>query len=119
MEADWPDATVIVGNPPFLGGKLMRSNLGDDYVDALFRVYEGRVPREADFVCYWHEKARAMVEAGKVKRVGLLATQGIRGGANRRVLERMKETRRHLPGLGRRALGARRRRRARLVRRLR
>ncbi len=50
------------------------------------------MPHEADLVCYWHEKARAMVEAGKVKRVGLLATQGIRGGANRRVLERIKET---------------------------
>ena len=50
------------------------------------------MPREADLVCYWHEKARAMIEAGKVERVGLLATQGIRGGANRRVLERIKET---------------------------
>jgi len=51
-----------------------------------------RVPAEADLVCYWYEKARAMVEMGKAKRVGLLATQGIRGGANRRVLERIKET---------------------------
>jgi type II restriction/modification system DNA methylase subunit YeeA len=50
------------------------------------------VPREADLVAYWHEKARAMIESGKVERVGLLATQGIRGGANRRVLERIKET---------------------------
>ncbi len=33
-----------------------------------------------------------MIEAGRAKRVGLLATQGIRGGANRRVLERIKET---------------------------
>jgi type II restriction/modification system DNA methylase subunit YeeA len=33
-----------------------------------------------------------MVEDGKAKRVGLLATQGIRGGANRRVLERIKES---------------------------
>jgi hypothetical protein len=33
-----------------------------------------------------------MIEARKVKRVGLLATQGIRGGANRRVLERIKQT---------------------------
>ena len=49
-------------------------------------------PGEADLVSYWHEKARAMIEAGKVERVGLLATQGIRGGANRRVLERIKET---------------------------
>jgi type II restriction/modification system DNA methylase subunit YeeA len=91
-EPEWPEATVIVGNPPFLGGKLMRKNLGDDYVDALFRVYKDRVPREADFVCYWHEKARAMVEENKVERVGLLATQGIRGGASRKVLERVKET---------------------------
>jgi hypothetical protein len=91
-EPDWPVATVIVGNPPFLGGKLMRAGLGDDYVDALFAVYAGRVPHEADFVTYWHEKAREMIVAGKVKRVGLLATQGIRGGANRKVLERIKET---------------------------
>jgi type II restriction/modification system DNA methylase subunit YeeA len=91
-EPAWPEATVIVGNPPFVGGKLMRSSLGDEYVTALFKVYDGRVPREADFVTYWHEKARAMVEAGKVERVGLLATQGIRGGASRRVLERVKET---------------------------
>ncbi len=90
VEAGWPDAEVIIGNPPFLGGKLLRANLGDAYVDTLFRVYEGRVPREADLVTYWHEKARAMVEAGRTRRVGLLATQGIRGGANRRVIERIK-----------------------------
>ncbi len=92
VEADWPDATFIVGNPPFIGGKLMRTYLTDAYVDHLFRVFNARVPREADFVTYWHEKARALIEADHVERVGLLATQGIRGGANRRVLERIKET---------------------------
>ena len=91
-EAEWPEAEFIVGNPPFLGGKLMRRGLGDDYVDTLFRVFDGRVPREADFVTYWHEKARAQIERGAVRRAGLLATQGIRGGANRKVLERIKET---------------------------
>ena len=63
-EADWPDADVVIGNPPFLGGKLLRRRLGDGYVDLLFRVYHGRVPREGDFVTYWHEKARAMVGRG-------------------------------------------------------
>jgi len=91
-EPSWPEATYIIGNPPFLGGKLLRTNLGDEYVDALFRVYDGRVAREADLVVYWHEKARAALEAGRTGRVGLLATQGIRGGANRTVLERIKET---------------------------
>jgi len=92
VEADWPDATFIIGNPPFIGGKLMRTYLSDAYVDHLFEVFLGRVPREADFVTYWHEKARAMIEASRVEKVGLLATQGIRGGASRRVLERIKET---------------------------
>ena len=92
-EADWPDADVIIGNPPFLGGKLLRDGLGDDVrghaVPALRRAGSRARPTSST---YWHEKARAMVEAGRAKRVGLLATQGIRGGANRRVLERIKAT---------------------------
>jgi type II restriction/modification system DNA methylase subunit YeeA len=91
-EPAWPPVDVIIGNPPFLGGKRMRAELGDDYVDALFKLYAGRVAHEADLVCYWFEKARAQIENGQAKRAGLLATQGIRGGANRRVLERIKES---------------------------
>jgi hypothetical protein len=91
-EPEWPEAEFIVGNPPFLGGKLLRTNLGDDYVDAMFRLWDGRVPREADLCCYWFEKARRQVETGKCRRTGLLATQGIRGGANRKVLEQIKTT---------------------------
>ena len=55
-------------------------------------VLYGGCPRESDLVAYWHEKARALSAAGKVRRAGLLATQGIRGGANQRVLTRIKET---------------------------
>jgi type II restriction/modification system DNA methylase subunit YeeA len=91
-EAEWPKADVIVGNPPFLGGKLLRSNLDSAYVDDLFTVFKNRVPPEADLVTYWFEKARAAVADGATYRVGLLATQGIRGGANRRVLERIQMT---------------------------
>jgi type II restriction/modification system DNA methylase subunit YeeA len=91
-EPDWPEVEFIVGNPPFLGGKLLRSNLGDDSVDAMFRVWGERVRPEADLCCYWFEKARAMIESGKAKRAGLLATQGIRGGANRETLARIKRT---------------------------
>ena len=43
-------------------------------------------------VCYWFEKARALVADKKARRAGLLATQGIRGGANRRVLQHIKES---------------------------
>ena len=87
-EPDWPKADAIIGNPPFLGGKLLIANLGEDYVSTLFEAYEGRVPREADLVCYWFVKAGDHVGCGSSRRVGLVATNSIRGGANRRALER-------------------------------
>ena len=90
FEPEWPRVDCIIGNPPFLGGKRLRTELGDAYVEDLFLVYAGRVPQEADLVTYWFEKARAMIEARSANRAGLLATQGIRGGANRIVLDRIK-----------------------------
>ena len=91
-EPEWPKADFIVGNPPFLGDKFMRRELGDDYVDKLRALYAGRIPGQSDLCCYWFEKARAHIAAGHCQRAGLLATQGIRGGANREVLKRIKET---------------------------
>jgi hypothetical protein len=91
-ERNWPESDIIVSNPPFLGGKLIRRELGDAYVEALFENLGKRVPPEADFCCYWFEKTRQQIEQGKCRRAGLLATQGIRGGANREVLKRIKKT---------------------------
>jgi hypothetical protein len=92
IEPSWPEAEFIIGNPPFLGGKRMRGELGNEYVNELRTLYDGRVPGGADLVTYWFEKARALVKARKARRAGLLATQTIRGGANRTVLERILET---------------------------
>ena len=92
LEPTWPDADFIVGNPPFLGYSGMRANLGNDYTDALFGVYGDRLPNASDLCCYWLEKACAQIAAGKTKRAGLLATQGIRGRDNRAVLQRIKDS---------------------------
>ena len=86
-EPDWPDADAIIGNPPFLGGKLLIGGLGEDYVSRMFAAWKGRVPREADLVCYWFVKAGEQVASGNATRVGLVATNSIRGGANRRALQ--------------------------------
>ena len=91
-ERVWPEAEFIVGNPPFLGDKKMRRELGDTYVEGLRKVFNGRVAGQADFVCYWFEKARAVIESGTTKRAGLIATNSIRGGASRKVLERINAT---------------------------
>ena len=83
-EPEWPEADAIVGNPPFLGGSKLLAALGGDYVARLRSLYQGRVPGGADLVTYWFEKARAQIAAGKVRHVGLVATNSIRGGANRK-----------------------------------
>ena len=92
IEPVWPDADFIVGNPPFLGDKKMRSELSDTYVTLLRGLYAGRIPGQSDLCCYWFEKARGQIQKKICGRAGLLATQGIRGGANRDVLNRILET---------------------------
>ena len=92
LEPTWPEVDVIIGNPPFLGDRKMRQELGNEYTENLRQVYKGRVNGVVDLACYWFEKARAMVESGKAKRVGLLATTTIRNGASRRVLENIQAT---------------------------
>ena len=92
QEAGWPAAEAIVGNPPFLGGSKLLRELGDEYTARMRQIYAGRVPGGADLVCYWFEKARAQMEAGQAQRAGLVATNSIRGGSNRKVLERIQET---------------------------
>ncbi|MBI5695275.1 MAG: class I SAM-dependent DNA methyltransferase [Nitrospirae bacterium] len=91
-EPDWPVVDCIIGNPPFLGDKKMIFELGEEYTGRLRALYKGRVPGGADLVTYWFEKARASIEAGRAKRAGLVATNSIRGGANRKVLDRVRES---------------------------
>ena len=86
-EPEWPAVDVVIGNPPFLGGKLLDTHLGESYVSNLFKMYEGRMPAKADLVGYWFVKAGEQVGTGRAKRVGLISTNSIRGGANRRALQ--------------------------------
>ncbi|MFQ5436361.1 MAG: class I SAM-dependent DNA methyltransferase, partial [Anaerolineae bacterium] len=92
IEPEWPAADVIIGNPPFLGDKKMRAELGHKYVGEIRTVYNKRVPGGADLVTYWFEKARKQLAHQRARRIGLIATNSIRGGANREVLDRVKQT---------------------------
>lgn len=91
VRAKWPEADFIIGNPPFLGSKLFRQQgLPDDYIDALYKSFD--LPNTVDLCCYFFELARQAIERRPHVRAGLLATQGIRGGSNRTVLERVKNS---------------------------
>ena len=86
-EPDWPEADVVIGNPPFLGGNRLIATLGEEYVSRVSSVYADRVSGAADLVCYWFEKAGQQISSGRARQAGLVATNSIRGGANRKTLQ--------------------------------
>ena len=86
--AEWPEADVVVGNPPFIGkGSSIRQALGDGYVDALHTAWP-EVPESADFVMYWWHLAGQLVRTGRLSRFGFITTNSLKQTFNRRVLER-------------------------------
>ena len=67
----------------------MRQTLGDEYTETIRKLYEKNVPAFADLVCYWFDKAGKLVATGKIARAGLVATNSLRGGRNRDVLDQI------------------------------
>jgi len=91
-EAQWPVVDAIVGNPPFLGASRMIASMGEADVAILRDCYSGRVPGFADLVSFWVEKSWQAVIHGSALRAGLVTTNSIRGGTNRKVLEPIAAT---------------------------
>lgn len=92
QHAIWPAADVIVGNPPYLGAKLMKRRLGVQETNDIRALYADRLPAFTDLVCYWFERSRELIEQGLVKRAGLVATNSIRKNTNLPVLQRIVST---------------------------
>ena len=95
--ADWPAAEFIVGNPPFIGGKDMRAELGDGYAEACWKV-RPHLPGGADFVMhFWDEAAMRLLRKGAKgrlnpqRRFGFITTNSITQTFSRRVIERHME----------------------------
>src|ERR1039457_4548154 len=87
LPAQWPQAYVIIGNPPFLGAKLLKPERGPDYVNTLRRAYAD-VPGMADYCVYWFRKAADYLPACTADdpvtgRAGLVGTQNIRNNQSR------------------------------------
>ncbi len=92
--ADWPEVEFIIGNPPFAGRgekrSLLTSCFGEAYVDAIINHYAPDLTMGCDLCCYWFAQAKKVIRNLMNVRVGLLATQGIRHGVNRQVLDQIK-----------------------------
>ena len=75
---EWPTSDAIVGNPPMLGDKKIRSELGAAYADKLKALMGGAL---VDLSCYWFRFAHDRLRPGG--RAGLVGTSGIRVGKAR------------------------------------
>ena len=89
IEAEWPSAEFIVGNPPFLGTKKMIAAFGESYTKTIRGIYRLSLSPFSDLVCWWFEKSYEQIKRGKTTRVGLVATNSISGGRNRLVLDKI------------------------------
>jgi type II restriction/modification system DNA methylase subunit YeeA len=91
-EAEWPEADVIIGNPPFLGAKSMLRSLGGEETRRIRQCFSDRLPGFTDLVCYWFEKARHQIETKLCSRCGFVATNSISKNTNLPVLRRISQT---------------------------
>jgi hypothetical protein len=73
---------AILGNPPFLGGLRVSEILGVRYNKALVEFNDGAT-RKVDICCYFFRRASDIVRRNG--QVGLIATNSLTQGLNRRV----------------------------------
>ena len=86
---EWPEADFIVGNPPFIGGKDLRSRLDAGYAEALSAVHP-QMNDSADLVMYWWDRAAEILTTPgtRLRRFGFVTTNSITQVFQRRTLER-------------------------------
>ncbi len=70
----WPQADAIIGNPPFLGGKKLRTELGDEYVEKVYQRFP-EAKGQPDFCVFWFRKAHDNLD--QTGRAGLVGTNSI------------------------------------------
>lgn len=75
----WPEVDCIVGNPPFIGDRKIRGELGDDYLAKLKKAFPGI--GVVDYSAYWFRLAHERMKDGQ--RAGLVSTNTLRENKHR------------------------------------
>lgn len=76
----WPEADIIIGNPPYQSKNKMQNEFGADYLNKLRKAYP-EIPGRADYVVYWFYKAHNHLKEGGY--AGLVGTNTIRQNYSR------------------------------------
>ncbi|MEA5515916.1 DNA methyltransferase [Nodularia sp. UHCC 0506] len=72
--SEWPKANAIIGNPPFLGGKKLRLELGDETTDKIYKAFPD-IKGQPDFCVFWFRKSHDYLD--EKGRAGLVGTNSI------------------------------------------
>ncbi|HEX8121200.1 MAG TPA: DNA methyltransferase [Solirubrobacteraceae bacterium] len=81
VTTEWPDFSVCIGNPPYLGAKRMLKEKLPAEIAALRRAYPD-IAGLSDYVSYWFRKTHDKLPPGG--RAGLVGTANIRSGDTRK-----------------------------------
>ncbi|QTA82936.1 SAM-dependent methyltransferase [Desulfonema limicola] len=76
---DWQKTDFIIGNPPFLGGRYLRSERGDEYAEKVYKAYPD-TKGQPDYCALWFQKAHN----SPAKRIGLVGTNSVAQGVTRK-----------------------------------
>ena len=76
----WVKANAIIGNPPFLGGKRLRQELGDEYTEKVYKKFS-YVKGQPDLCTLWFRKANDSLDANG--RAGLVGSNSISQNVSR------------------------------------
>ncbi len=76
---DWAKTDYVIGNPPFLGGKYLRTERGDDYAEKVYKAYPD-IKGQPDYCALWFQKAHNST----AKRIGLVGTNSVAQGVTRK-----------------------------------
>ena len=76
----WVKANAIIGNPPFLGGKRLRQELGDEYTEKVYKKFSD-VKGQPDFCTLWFRKANDTIDTNG--RAGLVGSNSISQNTSR------------------------------------
>lgn len=76
LRLDWPKTDYIMGNPPFIGARMMRAAQKDD-VNAIFPGWKNA--GNLDYVSCWYKKAADLM-TGTTIRAALVSTNSVTQG---------------------------------------
>ena len=77
---EWVDFDACIGNPPYMGAKVLKQERSVEYINRVRDAYPG-VPGNADQCVYWFHKAHDNMKNGA--RAGLVGTNTVRQNYSR------------------------------------